>query len=303
MAEAAIGVAQNPMAEAAIGVARNPMAEAAIGVGRIPMAEAAIGVARNPMAEAAIGVARSLMVNAAMANVTNPPMTTNLLYYRLMLPNWLRQNATWNCTYKGNDLALEIESDSSDWENIFKVDLLPPGALLDDADITIMMTVGATNHHHHHHQNNMSYMITDGDFAMGIQLLDPNQDYATYGPYRAVEGDVAKTKLRNPNTNVASTVSTSSTNNPDQFEMQIKPSEAWGSAYCAIDDGYKIVAQYSDCLKLSKGLKFELYRYKSTERHIINYIEVSVKQDSPKVPLVKQNLVVPTRTRTRVTEV
>ena len=115
----------------------------------------------------------------------------------------------------------------------------------------------------------MSYMITDGDFAMG---LDPNQDNAPYGPYRAVEGDVAKTKSRNPNTDVASTVSTSSTNKPDQFEIQIKPSEAWGLAYCAVDDGHKIAVRYSDCLKLNKGLKLELYRYRSTERHTIHYV-------------------------------
>ena len=59
-----------------------------------------------------------------------------------------------------------------------------------------------------------------------------------------------------------------------------KPSEAWGSAYCAIDDGHKIVAQFSDSLKLSKGLKFELYRYKSTERYTINYVEITVYQNS-----------------------
>ena len=38
----------------------------------------------------------------------------------------------------------------------------------------------------------MSYMISDGDRAFGIQLLDPNPDYAKSGPYRAVDGESAR---------------------------------------------------------------------------------------------------------------
>ena len=152
--------------------------------------------------------------------------------------------------------------------------------LTDDADVTVNMVVGVVLPEPQQPRDPMSYMITDGDFAMGIQLVDPNQDYAKYGPYRAVEGEAARTKLRNPNDNVCATVTTNSKNNPDQFKLTFKPSEAWGSAYCAIDDGHKIVAQYSDALKLSKGLKFELYRYKSTERYTINYVEITVYQNS-----------------------
>jgi len=52
------------------------------------------------------------------------------------------------------------------------------------------------------------------------------------------------------------------------------------NAYCAIDDGHKIVAQYSDDLKLSKALWFELYPFKSVETYTINYIEITVYEDS-----------------------
>jgi len=50
---------------------------------------------------------------------------------------------------------------------------------------------------------------------MGVQLLDPNQDYASKGPYRAVEGDSARNKLQNPNAEIAATVSSNSINNPE----------------------------------------------------------------------------------------
>ena len=203
-----------------------------------------------------------------------------VLYHRLMLPNWLRNNAEWNSPKEGDDLNLIILPDSSDWENIFRVPLIPKGHLKDDDDITVTMKVGVVLPEPQKPRDPMSYMISDGDFSMGIQLLDPNHDYATSGPYRAVEGESARAKLRNPNVDVAATVRTNSKNNPDQFELAFKPSELFGSAYCAIDDGHKIVAQYSDDLKLSKGLTFELYRYKSVERYIINYIEITVYMDS-----------------------
>ena len=214
-----------------------------------------------------------------MEDSKHAPHQSPVLYHRLMLPNWLRQNAKWNSPYEGNDLELVIKQDSSDWENIFRVQLIPRGQLKDDDDITVKMKVGVVLPEPQQPRDPMSYMISDGDFSVGIQLLDPNNDYATKGPYRAVEGDSAA-KLRNPDVNVAATVSTNSRNNPDQFELAFKPGERFGSAYCAIDDGHKIVAQYSKSLELSRGLTFEMYRFKSTERYTINYIEVTVYMDS-----------------------
>jgi hypothetical protein len=203
-----------------------------------------------------------------------------------MLPNWIRNNAEWNSPKEGDDLNLIIKPDSSDWENIFRVKLLPPGQLTSDADITVKMKVGVILPEPEKPRDPMSYMITDGTFAVGIQLLDPNHDYAESGPYRAVEGDWGKAKLRNPNTNVVSSVdlkTTSTTNNPDQFELSFKPSQMFGSAYCAIDDGHKLVARYSNTLDLSKGLTFDMYRFKNKERYTINYVEVTVIQDSPPI--------------------
>ena len=200
-----------------------------------------------------------------------------------MLPNWLRNNATWRSDYGGNDLNLVILPDASDWENILRVPLIPSGELSNLEDITVKMKVGVVLPEPDKSRDPMSYMISDGDKSVGIQLLDPNHDYATLGPYRAVEGESARAKLRNPNVDVAATVRSTSRNNPDQFELSFKPSELFGSAYCAIDDGHKIVAQYSDTLKLSQGLTFQLYRFKSTERYTINYIEITVYKDSQKI--------------------
>ena len=152
----------------------------------------------------------------------------------------------------------------------------------DDEDITVKMKVGVILSEPKKPRDPMRYLISDGDYSIGMQLLDPNYDYTRNGPYKPVEGESQKRKLKVDKSDDYSNVLVSTTvqKNPDQFELTFNPPETFGSAYCAIDDGHKIVAQYGDTLKLSKGLTFELHRYQSTERYTINYIEITVYLDS-----------------------
>ena len=203
-----------------------------------------------------------------------------------MLLKWLRTSCKVECNSpkEGVDLNLVTPPDSVDWENIFKVVLIPKNVLDDDADIAVKMKVGVILPEPKKPRDPMSYMISDGDYSIGVQLLDTNHDYTTKGPYKPVEGESQKRKLKVDTSDDYSNVLVSTTvqKNPDQFKMTFKPSETFGSAYCAIDDGHMIVAQYGDTLNLSKGLTFELYRYQ-TERYTINYIEIAVYLDSKPV--------------------
>ena len=215
-----------------------------------------------------------------------PAWKPKLLFHRLMLPNWLQHNEAvkWNPgaldTQESNETKLVIKQDSSDWENIFRILLIPKGELQDEADITVKMKVGVVLPEPQQPRDPMSYMISDEDWSIGMQLMDPNHDYTTKGPYRAVEGRSARNKSLDPHTIDEANISSRATTNPDQFELSFKPSEMIGTAYYAIDDGHKIIAQYGDSLRLSKGLWFEMYRFKSTERYEINYIEITVYEDS-----------------------
>ena len=135
----------------------------------------------------------------AVAVIANqrPAWRTNVLYHRLMLPNWLRDSdkIEWNCSNEGNDLKLVIKEDSIDWENIFRVPLIPNGVLDDKADITVKMKVGVELSEPRQPRDYMSYMISDGDYSIGMQLLDPNHDYTTTGSYKPVEGRPRAKKL------------------------------------------------------------------------------------------------------------
>ena len=203
-----------------------------------------------------------------------------------MLLEWLRTSCKVECNSpkKGVDLNLVMPPDSVDWENILKVVLIPKNVLDDDADIAVKTKVGVILPEPKKPHDPMSYMISDGDYSIGVQLLDPNHHYTTKGPYKPVEGESQKRKLKVDTSDDYSNVLVSTTvqKNPDQFKMTFKPSETFRSAYCAIDDGHMIVAQYGDTLNLSKGLTFELYRYQ-TERYTINEIEIAVYLDSKPV--------------------
>lgn len=197
-----------------------------------------------------------------------------------MLPDWLRHNAAWRCRNAGNELRLEILEDAADWENIFRVQLIPEGELRNEADITVNIRVGVELPEGRGTNDPYSFMITDKDRCVGIQLLDPST-YNLNGPYRAIEGEYATAKLRNPILDVASTINSTANINPDQFELSFKPSEMYGSAFCSIDSGHKIVALYSDSLRLSDGLWLDLYRFESTKTYVINYIEIEIYKNSP----------------------
>ena len=55
------------------------------------------------------------------------------------------------------------------------IPLIPSACLEDDEDITVKMKVDVVPPGLRQIRDPMSCMISDGDFAVGIQLLDPNQ--------------------------------------------------------------------------------------------------------------------------------
>ena len=210
-----------------------------------------------------------------------------------MTPNWIRANAEFNCAIAGNDVRLTVKEDTRDYENIFKLPLLPAGVLDRHEDITVRMHVGVElpeppppppipppKPPPPPRPDPLAFMISDGRFAVGIQLRDPGRDYKIQGPYVGIEGTPGFV-LQDVDNNIAELTSTTSTNNPDQIEMVIKPSERWGSAFCPIDDGHKLCALYSRTLDLTRGIDLDVYREDKAEIYNINYIEVWIYEDSP----------------------
>jgi hypothetical protein len=204
-----------------------------------------------------------------------------LVYHKLMTPTWLGTHATFRSPYKVQDLRLTIEADTNKFENILKVTLLPDGTLSRDEDVTIKMLVGIElPEPASPNRDPISFMISDGDSAIGFQLQDPARDYNTKGPYVAIDGEPGR-ELLSPKLRLSQVVRSNARTNPDQFEITLKPTEYWGSAYCSIDDGHKVCCQFGRKLKLNQELILDLYRDESHEVYNLNYVEVWIYVDSP----------------------
>ena len=218
-----------------------------------------------------------------------------LLYHRFMTPEWLanKDNVEFGrgLTITSRETYLSIGPDSGDYDKILKVPL-PVQGLKDNADITVKILVGIELPVSTPKRDPLAVMISAGSYALGFQILDPDEDYAKKGPYIGIEGEPGFSLTRvnfreSPNPD---TVPAQSKVNPDQFELTIKPSDIWGSAFCTLEDGHKLCISYSRPLKLSQGLALELYRQRATEEYTLNYIEVWIYDDAatynagPKAP-------------------
>ena len=226
------------------------------------------------------------VVNLYQANLCSSPHVRYsrmaLLYHRFMTPNWLDKNAEFNCKREVvDDVRLTIGTDGRKYENIFKLSLIPAGFLKRKEDITVRMLVGIELPEpkpQPQPPDPLAFMLSDGSKAIGIQLRDPTRDYGTKGPYIGIEGNPGR-GLDSVTEMAQGVVTTTSRLNPDQFEIVIKPTQFWGSAYCAIDTGHKLCVTYFKELDLSKEIKLDLYRDEPNEVYSINYIELWIYRD------------------------
>ena len=223
------------------------------------------------------------VVNLYQANLRSSPHVQYsrmaLLYHRFMTPTWLDKNAEFNCKHEvEDDVRLTIGTDGRKYENILKLSLIPAGNLKPTEDITVRMLVGIELPEQTSKPDPLAIMLSDGSKAIGIQLRDPTRDYRTKGPYIGIEG-IPGRGLDSVREMAQGVVTTTSRLNPDQFEIVIKPTQFWGSAFCAIDTGHKLCVTYFKDLDLSKEIKLDLYRDEPNEVYSINYIELWIYRD------------------------
>lgn len=112
------------------------------------------------------------------------------MWYRLMFPNWIPKNTVCNSEPAGDDLNLNIQTDSRPQENVFSIPLIPPAELEKSEDITVHVKIGSIFPRANGGVNPndpMNFVITDHDFCVGMQLTDPDVSFSMFGPYRSLE--------------------------------------------------------------------------------------------------------------------
>ena len=204
------------------------------------------------------------------------------LYYRLMTPDWLADNAKWDCKFDLEDLHLKIKPDSRDYERIFRVQLLEK-SVIGSGDLTVKIRAGL-KYTGGVPPDPISFTVSDDDHAFGFQLLDMTRYHTTgIGPYYPIEGDSGHYKFNPPviQKDLAKP-STDYTHWPNVFEMRLKPTEGFGTIYTALDAGHMISAKFQSLERLEQnGLWLEVYRGDDKEHYDIKYVEVTVTEIEP----------------------
>ena len=198
------------------------------------------------------------------------------LYYRLMTPKWLADNATWDCTFTQEDLVLKVNPDSRDYERVFYVQLLDKEILTSRSDVTVKIRVGLDYTGTAAKPDPISFTVSDGSYAFGFQLQDVTK-YNTAGPYYPIEGTAGHlTFQRTLNIQQDKALPTNDRQWPRVFEMRLKPTEGFGICYTALNAGHMISATFQGLDPSRKGLLLEVYRGDDKEHYDIRFVEVTV---------------------------
>lgn len=218
---------------------------------------------------------------------------SELVYHKLMTPQWLLDKARWDATKPDSaQLLLQIERDAREYEGILWVRLLP-GGIIDENDAFTVNIRAILEHPNPEvrpspppRRDPMSIMIADGSYAVGVQVQDPTS-YATadVGPYLGIEGDVEGTVLKDwtqiapQDFDRAQTITRRRW--PQVFDISLTQLESpytnvLGTCSSAIDGGHSTSFWFSNTLDPTSPLDLRLYRAEEEETYNIKSIEVTI---------------------------
>ena len=119
--------------------------------------------------------------------------------------------------------------------------------------------------------------ISDGKSFIGYVISD-HRNYHDSSPCTKSEGDIVDGVL----TDISwgdGTALVNSRSYSSEVELQIRPTELWGSCHTEHDEGYTNVESYEYKLDLTNGLYLEMYNAHANEIYRIKYIVVNVNVD------------------------
>ena len=212
-------------------------------------------------------------------------MLPTTYYHRFMTSEWLQKNAQFDCNIdptQTNETQLAITADVRKFERVLHVDLVNNAALpcqiqmTRSTNLTVKLRMGLV-YTGKQPPDPLSFMISDGDWAIGYQFLDYNT-YHQNGPYYPIEGKPRHVLeqaivMEDAKIPIKGTVYW-----PRVFEITLNPADRIGSCYCAADCGHMIMAEYGQALDPTtrNGLSLEVYRGEAKEHYLINFIEVTI---------------------------
>ena len=163
------------------------------------------------------------------------------------------------------------------YARLMQVPLIPAEKLDPDANLVIKMIIG-TDIDIGQGESDPSYVISDGQFFVGVQILDKN-NYKTLSPCNLLEGSSGNRK-GNDLRSGSSLPKPTESYYPGRVETKLSLSDRWGTCFTSHDGGFSSEMIFQHKLNSQKGLFLEIYADDISEKVGVKYIEVTIVRES-----------------------
>lgn len=213
------------------------------------------------------------MAAEKMTTITSKFMTSKWLQRQLQQDS---QNVVFSCGYSGNDLQIVFQSDTSEFEQLFRALVFQPSPKVIFSSLVIKCRVGLE--HTGSQNTTISFLIgNNGGSAVGFQL--------TYGlalsnrPYRSIEGNSGRTLTEILQSQEGNTLRNNKLSGYPRFydmTFYLSKDKAVGICSSSLDEGHSIITTYSKRPKLGQDLFLQVHRESPTASYTLNFVQVAV---------------------------
>ena len=159
---------------------------------------------------------------------------------------------------------------------LIQVPLIPAETLNADANLVIKMVIG-TDIDIGQGESDPSYVISDGQFFVGVQIRDKN-NYKTSTPCLLMEASSGNT-FGSDRRLSSDLPKPAESYYPGRVETKLSLSDRWGTCFTFHDGGFSREMIFQRKLNPQNGLFLEIYADDSSEKVGIKYIEVSIVRE------------------------
>jgi hypothetical protein len=212
----------------------------------------------------------------ASTNKYTLPSSSPILYYRMIVPDWLKYYTTYynQQLLSTNKRQMEFSTKQVNFPRYINLPIFYPGYFKETEDIIVSVKASFKTPTR---DSDIYIGVCSGDYCYGLVVTDTHQKPPAC-PFRTWHsGDTWSQSI-----NAVCTGSSRVTNTdyPEEFHFWFYPRLGWGSYTVAQNGGTSVVGTYQNYPNLAAGLSIEVYGDdEDNERVNFQYMEIEVRRN------------------------